>query len=1079
MADDAQRPGQPFLYDAFISYRHVDRDRKWAEWLIDALERYHVPKSLQHRGLPPRLHKVFRDEDEVPASSDLNDQIREALIASRFLIVVCSAFTPRSKWVEREIQIFNELGRGDQVLALLTEGEPGDSFPAAMLERHREVIDPDGSKRIVKEDKEPLAADVRPRPGVSNEKLKRFALLRLIAVILGVKFDELRQRDHERERHGRLVWGATAAALCLVLGGLGLFYWDRMRPSTAHYRQIVWRWGVPEGLGPIDDEKRRHLATNYSVTTQRSTIWSSPRVVEARRENSAGALRDLSSQRNDNDGRVHWVVRYREDGSVERIAGFDATDRFLRDDVLQREPSSGRLIVTFERNNAPVAQIANQNMIIDPLNVVKNDPLDGRSEITRQELTFDSNGFVGELRFQDNWGTPRHDAEGSFGEHFTNSPEGLVLRTAEIDAAGTEITLKNGVRAVEAVYNQDYNLARYTLTGIDERPIDGPNLFAYYVRQFDRWGNDLSTTYYHPDGKVALTKDGYAAYVAPRDDRGFQTGLSYLGLDGKPTLDKKVGFASFKGVNDDRGNDIEVSFFGIDGTPTLLGYGCAIVRLAFDQRGNVIQQSFFGVDGKPTLIKDGYAEFRQAFDERGNRIERKYFGTDGDPTLSNEGIAKVIYNYDARGNEIMRAFFDVAGKSVLMKNGYAGFRQAFDERGNRIEMDWFGTNGSPILNNEGFAKATFNYDAHGNETNRAYFGVDGKPALGTDGYAEFRQAFDDRGNRIELDYFGTDGNPTVSNEGLAKAIYSYDARGNEIKHAFFDVDGKPTQIKDGTAGFQQAFDDRGNRIEMDWFGTNGNPILNNEGVAKVIYNYDPRGNEVGRAFFGVDGKSTLINAGYASYRQAFDERGNRIELDFFGADGNPTLNNEGIARITYNYDTRGNEVRRAFFGVDGKSTLINVGYASSRQAFDERGNRIELDYFGTDGKPIVIPMGFAKIAYSFDDVGREIRATYFDAQGREISMQVVVRSVMKGTTAERIGLVPGDRILSYDGKRLSSVTQLVDMVTDASGATRRRLVIRRGSEELSFEVGAGRLGINTEMARADSDEVKNPRAQAN
>jgi hypothetical protein len=35
-----------------------------------------------------------------------------------------------------------------------------------MLVRHREVINPDGSKRIAKEDKEPLAADVRPRPGV-------------------------------------------------------------------------------------------------------------------------------------------------------------------------------------------------------------------------------------------------------------------------------------------------------------------------------------------------------------------------------------------------------------------------------------------------------------------------------------------------------------------------------------------------------------------------------------------------------------------------------------------------------------------------------------------------------------------------------------------------------------------------------------------------------------------------------------------------------------------------------------------------------------------------------------------------
>ena len=260
MADDAQRPEQPFLYDAFISYRHVDRDRKWAEWLIDALERYRVPKALQDKGSPPRLRKVFRDEDEVPASSDLNDQIREALRASRFLIVVCSAFTPRSKWVEREIQIFNELGRGDQVLALLTEGEPGDSFPAAMLERHREVTDPDGSKRIVKEDKEPLAADVRRRQGVSAEKLKRFALLRLIAVILGVKFDDLRQREHERERRSMLMWGAAAAALCVLMGGAGWFYWDMTLPKTADYRQLAWRWGLPEGVGEIDAETHAHLA---------------------------------------------------------------------------------------------------------------------------------------------------------------------------------------------------------------------------------------------------------------------------------------------------------------------------------------------------------------------------------------------------------------------------------------------------------------------------------------------------------------------------------------------------------------------------------------------------------------------------------------------------------------------------------------------------------------------------------------------------------------------------------------------------------------------------------------------------
>ena len=102
MTGSVEQHDDEFLYDAFISYRHVERDRKWAQWLIDALERYRVPKALQEKGLPPRLRKIFRDEDEAPASADLTDQIKKALKASRYLIVVCSPYTPRSRWVARE-----------------------------------------------------------------------------------------------------------------------------------------------------------------------------------------------------------------------------------------------------------------------------------------------------------------------------------------------------------------------------------------------------------------------------------------------------------------------------------------------------------------------------------------------------------------------------------------------------------------------------------------------------------------------------------------------------------------------------------------------------------------------------------------------------------------------------------------------------------------------------------------------------------------------------------------------------------------------------------------------------------------
>src|SRR5262249_58661787 len=115
----------------------------------------------------------------------------EALKASRFLIVICSPYTPRSKWVNREIEYFHELGRSDKVLALLTEGEPGDSFPS----------------RILTKEKEPLAADVRPLRGRSMKQSKQLALLRLIACILDVSFDVLRQRDRERKRQGRFIGG--------------------------------------------------------------------------------------------------------------------------------------------------------------------------------------------------------------------------------------------------------------------------------------------------------------------------------------------------------------------------------------------------------------------------------------------------------------------------------------------------------------------------------------------------------------------------------------------------------------------------------------------------------------------------------------------------------------------------------------------------------------------------------------------------------------------------------------------------------------------------------------------------------
>src|SRR4051812_14751092 len=76
-----------YRYAAFISYRHAPADRRWAMWLHRALESYHVPRRLQRaRGLPPRVGRCFRDEEELAASADLPAEIDEALRQSKCLI---------------------------------------------------------------------------------------------------------------------------------------------------------------------------------------------------------------------------------------------------------------------------------------------------------------------------------------------------------------------------------------------------------------------------------------------------------------------------------------------------------------------------------------------------------------------------------------------------------------------------------------------------------------------------------------------------------------------------------------------------------------------------------------------------------------------------------------------------------------------------------------------------------------------------------------------------------------------------------------------------------------------------------
>jgi eukaryotic-like serine/threonine-protein kinase len=210
-------PEPAFRYWAFIAYSH--RDEYWSKWLHKALEGYRVPARLvgaktSAGTIPPRLAPIFRDRSELPSASDLGRVVNEALDQSANLIVICSPRSATSSYVNEEITTFKRLGRGDRIFCLVVAGEPnasdlsGREAEKCLAPALRFQFDAEGlptRKRAA-----PIAADARPgKDGKSNAKLK------LIAGIINLGFDSLKQREHQR--HMRRMIAVTSASLIAML----------------------------------------------------------------------------------------------------------------------------------------------------------------------------------------------------------------------------------------------------------------------------------------------------------------------------------------------------------------------------------------------------------------------------------------------------------------------------------------------------------------------------------------------------------------------------------------------------------------------------------------------------------------------------------------------------------------------------------------------------------------------------------------------------------------------------------------------------------------------------------------------
>ena len=167
-------------YFAFISYKR--EDAKWADWLQHELEHYRLPSNLNGReDLPKSIRPVFKDTSELNPTC-LPRQIQEALADSRYLIVICSPRSAKSEWVNKEVETFVGMGKTDCIIPFIIEGKTHSGDPAT--ECYPKAL------RELPPSQEILGANI-------NEYGKKAALVKIVAQMLGLKFDTLWQRTEK------------------------------------------------------------------------------------------------------------------------------------------------------------------------------------------------------------------------------------------------------------------------------------------------------------------------------------------------------------------------------------------------------------------------------------------------------------------------------------------------------------------------------------------------------------------------------------------------------------------------------------------------------------------------------------------------------------------------------------------------------------------------------------------------------------------------------------------------------------------------------------------------------------------
>jgi hypothetical protein len=197
---------------AFISNANDGEvDRRWAEWLYQALSRYSVPREFSRMADQSRkLGSIYWDHESSQLNRS-NKTLLDEVARSRVLLVVCSPRARASAWVNDEARHFLERKDPSHLIPVLIEGTPETAYPPALAS--------------IPADTQPMRVDLRHARGWRASLDRERELVKIVESIVGCKAGELREGHLRRERRRTRIVASTSLVALTVLTVATIVAW--------------------------------------------------------------------------------------------------------------------------------------------------------------------------------------------------------------------------------------------------------------------------------------------------------------------------------------------------------------------------------------------------------------------------------------------------------------------------------------------------------------------------------------------------------------------------------------------------------------------------------------------------------------------------------------------------------------------------------------------------------------------------------------------------------------------------------------------------------------------------------------